>query len=100
VQAFVDATRKGFEVCMNGDSSAGMKLMLAMNPEHGEPLYHFKLKEMKERGLVDGGDAAKLGIGAMTDSRWKEFFDTMSAAGVYPAKLDYRQAYTLSFLKK
>ena len=100
VQAFVDATRKGFEACMAGDYAAGMKLLLTMNPDHGEPLFHFKLKEMKERGLVDGGDAATLGIGAMTDARWKEFFDTMSAAGIYPAKLDYKSAYALAFVKK
>jgi NitT/TauT family transport system substrate-binding protein len=100
VQAFVDATRKGFEACMAGDYTAGMKLMLAMNPDHGEPLFHFKLKEMKERGMVDGGDATTLGIGAMTDARWKEFFDTMSAAGIYPGKLDYKSAYSLAFVKK
>jgi NitT/TauT family transport system substrate-binding protein len=100
VQAFVDATRKGFEACMAGDYAAGMKLLLTMNPDHGEPLFHFKLKEMKERGMVDGGDAATLGIGAMTDARWKDFFDTMSAAGIYPAKLDYKSAYTLAFVKK
>jgi NitT/TauT family transport system substrate-binding protein len=100
VQAFVDATRKGYEACMAGDYAAGMKLLLTMNPDHGEPLFHFKIKQMKARGLVDGGDAAKLGIGAMTDARWKEFFDTMSAAGVYSPSLDYKAAYTLSFLKK
>jgi NitT/TauT family transport system substrate-binding protein len=100
VQAFVEATRKGFEACMAGDYAAGMKLLLTMNPDHGEPLFHFKLKEMKERGMVDGGDAATLGIGAMTDARWKDFFDTMSAAGIYPAKLDYKSAYTLAFVKK
>jgi NitT/TauT family transport system substrate-binding protein len=100
VAAFVDATRQGYAACIAGDYAAGMKLMLAMNPEHGEPLFHFKLKEMKARGMVDGGDAATLGIGAMTDVRWKEFFDTMSAAGLYPAKLDYKSAYTLNFLKK
>ena len=77
-----------------------MKLLLTLNPDHGEPLFHFKLKEMKERGMVDGGDAATLGIGAMTDARWKDFFDTMSAAGIYPAKLDYKSAYTLAFVKK
>jgi len=73
VRAFVEATRAGFEACMAGDYAAGMKLMLAMNPDHGEPLFHFKLKEMKDRGLVDGGDAKTLGIGANDDARWKEF---------------------------
>jgi NitT/TauT family transport system substrate-binding protein len=33
----------------------------------------------------------------MSDARWKSFFDTMTAAGVYPAKLDYKAAYTLEF---
>ena len=83
-----------------GDDAAGMKAILAANPEHGEPLYHFKLKEMKARGMVDGGDAARLGIGAMTDARWKDFFQTMSAAGLYPATLDYKTAYSLEFLRK
>jgi NitT/TauT family transport system substrate-binding protein len=100
VRAFVDATRRGFEACMSGDYVAGMKLLLSMNPDHGEPLFHFKLKEMKKRGLVDGGDAVTLGVGAMTDERWKSFFDTMVAAGVYSRKLDYKSAYTLEFVRK
>ncbi|MGA7324268.1 MAG: ABC transporter substrate-binding protein, partial [Rhodomicrobium sp.] len=98
VQAFIEATRKGYEQCMAGDYATGMKLLLTMNPDHGEPLFHFKLKEMKSRGLVDGGDAVSTGIGAMTDARWKDFFDTMSAAGVYSPKLDYKSAYTLQFI--
>jgi NitT/TauT family transport system substrate-binding protein len=95
VQAFVDATKKGYATCISGDATAGMKLMLEMNPDHGEPLFHYKLAQMKQRGMVDGAD----GIGAMTDRRWKEFFETMSAAGVYPASLNYKQAYTLDFVK-
>ena len=100
VHAFVDATRRGYEACMAGDYAAGMKLLLSMNPDHGEPLFHFKVKEMKERGLVDGGDAARLGIGAMTDERWTSFFETMAAAGIYSPKLDYKAAYTLDFVTK
>ena len=100
VRAFVAATRKGFEACIAGDDQAGMTLLLAMNPDHGEPLFHFKVKEMKARGLVDGGDAASLGIGAMTDARWKSFFETMAAAGVFSPKLDYKAAYTLDFVKR
>jgi NitT/TauT family transport system substrate-binding protein len=100
VKAFADATAQGYQQCMTGDSSAGMKLMMAANPDHGEPLYHFKLKQMRERGMVTGGDAATLGIGAMTDKRWKDFFDGMVTAGIYPATLDYKAAYTTKFLDK
>lgn len=100
VRAFVEATRQGYEACMAGNYDAGMKLLLGMNPDHGEPLFHFKLKEMKARGLVDGGDAAASGIGVMTGERWKAFFETMAAAGVYSPKLDYKTAYSLDFIKK
>jgi NitT/TauT family transport system substrate-binding protein len=100
VKAFIDATKEGYQQCMTGDSTAGMTLMMAANPDHGEPLYHFKLKQMRERGMVTGGDAATLGIGAMTEARWKEFFDGMVTAGIYPATLDYKAAYTTRFLDK
>ncbi len=100
VRAFVAATREGYEACMAGDYRAGMKLLLSMNPDHGEPLFQFKLKELMARGLVDGGDAERLGVGIMTDERWKSFFETMAAAGVYPKTLDYKSAYSLEFIRK
>ncbi len=49
--------------------------------------------------MVEGGDARRLGIGAMTDARWKQFFDVMVAQKIYSASLDWRQAYTLQFLR-
>jgi NitT/TauT family transport system substrate-binding protein len=53
---------------------------------------------MKAHGIVDSGDALKLGIGAMTDARWAEFYRSMSAVGVYPEGLDVTKAYTLRFV--
>ena len=58
------------------------------------------IQAMKDGGIADSGDGKTLGIGAMTDARWKDFFDTMVKAGVYPAGLDYKQAYTLQFVNK
>ena len=99
VQAFVDATARGYEECLHGDATPAMAAILAVAPEGGRALFDFKLREMRERGLVDGGDAARLGIGAMTDERWKRLFETMSQAGIYPRNLDYRSAYTLRFVE-
>ncbi len=53
---------------------------------------------MKADGIVDSGDSKTLGIGAMTDARWKGFFDTMVQAGLYKPDLDYHKAYTLQFV--
>ena len=56
--------------------------------------------KMLEYGIVDSGDAVKLGIGAMTEQRWKEFADSMIKAGVYPVDLDVARAYTTQFINK
>jgi NitT/TauT family transport system substrate-binding protein len=53
---------------------------------------------MKQYGVVDSGDAARLGIGAMTDERWRSFFEVMAQQGLYPKDMDYRQAYTTRFV--
>jgi len=55
---------------------------------------------MKKYGLVDSGDAATLGIGAMSDARWKDFHATMVEAGLYAPDLDLKRAYTLGFVNK
>jgi NitT/TauT family transport system substrate-binding protein len=57
-------------------------------------------KVMTEYGIVRSGDALKLGIGAMTDARWKRFYDTMTGAGVFPSGLDVTKAYSLDFINK
>jgi NitT/TauT family transport system substrate-binding protein len=55
---------------------------------------------MKEYGIVDSGDALTLGIGAMTDERWKSFFDKSVGWGLYPADLPLAEMYTLQFVNK
>jgi NitT/TauT family transport system substrate-binding protein len=60
----------------------------------------FSFAKIKEYGLVDSGDALKLGIGAMTDARVKGFYEQMVKAGVEKPGLDYKKAYTLQFVDK
>jgi pimeloyl-ACP methyl ester carboxylesterase len=48
----------------------------------------------------DSGDALKLGIGAMTDARVKDFFDQMVKAGIVKPDTDYKKVYTLQFVDK
>ena len=58
-----DATKRGYQECIEGDYKPAMAETLRLNPEGGEELFRFKLKEMKDRGIVEGGDAAAHGIG-------------------------------------
>jgi len=97
VAAFVEATRAGWQQCIDGDYAPALNAVVAADPKHDVALFHFKMKQMKELAMVKHGDALQSGAGAMSDARWKRFFDTMSAAGIYPATLDYKAAYTLRF---
>jgi len=99
VAKFIKASAEGFAKCMAGDYEPAMKAVMAMNPEHTAELFHFKIAQMEKYGMVNGGDAKTMGIGAMTEARWKDFFDTMSSAGIYEKSLDWKKAFTLEFVQ-
>jgi NitT/TauT family transport system substrate-binding protein len=100
VQRFVNATLEGWYSYLYGDRTQANALIQKDNPEMDNEQLAYSHAKMKEYGIVDSGDALKLGIGAMTDARWREFADTMIKAGVYPADLDVSKAYTLRFINK
>ena len=100
VQRFVDASIEGWYSYLYGDPAPGNALIRRDNAEMTDALLAYGIDKIKQYGIVDSGDAKQVGIGAMTDARWRDFFDTMSKAGVYPADLNYRDAYTLKFVDK
>jgi NitT/TauT family transport system substrate-binding protein len=100
VQRFVNASIEGWYGYLYGDPSAANALIMKDNPEMTAEQIKYSIDKIKEYGIVDSGDALKLGIGAMADAQWKSFFDTASAIGLYPKDLDYKKAYTLQFVDK
>lgn len=100
VKRFVEASIIGWYNYLYGDNKAANALIKKDNPEMTDDKIEIGIKMMKEYGIVDSGDALKLGIGAMTDERMKSFFDKMVKAGVVKADLDYKKAYTLQFVNK
>ncbi len=100
VQAFVNASIDGWSSYLNGDPSPGNALIKKDNPEMTDDLIANGIAQMRAHGIVMSGDATTKGIGAMTDARWKEFFDLMAANGVFDKTLDYKKAYTLAFVGK
>ncbi len=100
VQRFVDASTIGWYNYLYGDNTKAKALIKRDNPEMTDELLAYSAAKLKEYGIVDSGDTAKLGIGAMTDARMKDFFDKMVKAGLFKADLDYRRAYTLRFVNK
>jgi NitT/TauT family transport system substrate-binding protein len=100
VQRFVNATIEGWYSYLYGDRSAANALIKKDNPEMNDEQLNYSHAKMLEYGIVDSGDAVKLGIGAMSAARWREFADSMVKAGVYPADIDVARAYTLQFVNK
>lgn len=100
VQAFVDATIEGWRDYLYGDPRPANALIKKDNPEMTDDVIAQAIAKMKGYGIVMSGDAKTLRLGAMTDARWKTFFDTMSDEGIYAKDLDYKEAYTLQFIDK
>jgi NitT/TauT family transport system substrate-binding protein len=100
VQRFVNASIEGWYSYLYGDPAPGNALIKKDNPEMSDALIAYGRDKMKQYGIVDSGDAKANGIGAMTDARWHDFFTTMVQAGLYPADMDYRKAFTLQFVNK
>jgi NitT/TauT family transport system substrate-binding protein len=98
VQRFIDASLEGWYSYLYGDPTPGNQLIKHDNPEMPDALLKYGYEVMKSRGIVDSGDALKLGIGAMTAVRWSEFYRSMADVGVYPKGLDVGKAYTLRFV--
>jgi NitT/TauT family transport system substrate-binding protein len=100
VQRFVDASVIGWYNYLYGDNKPANDLIKKGNPEMADALLAYSVAKMKEYGIVDSGDAASLGIGAMTDARMKSFFDKMVRAGVVKGSIDVGRAYTLRFVDR
>jgi len=100
VQRFVDASILGWKDYLYGNPAPGNALIKKDNPDMTDDQIAFSIEAMKKYGIVDSGDAKTLGIGAMTDKRWKEAFDDAVSLGVYSASMDYTKAYTTKFVNK
>jgi NitT/TauT family transport system substrate-binding protein len=100
LQAFLNASLKGWQQYLNGDTAAANALIKKDDPDMTDDQIAFAIKTMKSRGIVGGGDAAKLGIGVITDARLKASYDFfVHEKLIDPAKVDLTQTYTTAFVK-
>jgi NitT/TauT family transport system substrate-binding protein len=100
VQRFINATIEGWYSYIYKDPSPANELIKKDNPEQSDDLLAYAVKTMKDSAIIDSGDSLKLGIGAMSEARWKAFHQALAPTGMYPADLDLSKAYTLQFVNK
>jgi NitT/TauT family transport system substrate-binding protein len=100
VAAFVKASMQGWKNYMTGDASAANALIKKDNPNMTDDVLAYGIVKMNETGMVMGGDAAKFGIGIITDERMKKTYDLMVANKLLdPTKVDVKKTYTTQFVK-
>jgi NitT/TauT family transport system substrate-binding protein len=98
IARFVKASLEGWKSYM-ADPAPGNALIKADNPNMSNEQIAFAVEQLKALKVVDGGDAATLGIGIMTAERWKATYDFAVAAGLLKAGVDWKAAYTDRFVK-
>ncbi|HEV8108072.1 MAG TPA: ABC transporter substrate-binding protein [Burkholderiales bacterium] len=98
VQRFVRASMEGWKSYM-ADPAPANALIKKDNPNMTDEQLAYGLAKLKENKLIDGGDAEKMGIGIMTEERWKKTYDYMTSAGLLKPEVDYKQAFTTQFVK-
>jgi NitT/TauT family transport system substrate-binding protein len=101
VQRFVDASIVGWVNYLYGDRSAANARMLQDNPEMTLAEIEASVALMKAQGIVDSGEAATRGIGAMNAARIRDFHDQMVRAGLYkPGEVDLSKVATFQFVNQ
>ena len=97
--AFVKASAEGWRSYLV-DPAPGNALIRKENPAMTDDQLAYSLAALKDAGLVAGGDAARLGIGVITESRLKTSYDFLVAAKlVDPGKVEFAKTYTTEFVK-
>lgn len=98
VARFVRASIEGWKSYMH-DPAPGNALIKKDNPNMSDGQLAYAMNRLKELQVVSGGDAARQGIGTMTDARWKKTAEFMAEWGLLKPETDWRKAYTLQFVK-
>jgi NitT/TauT family transport system substrate-binding protein len=98
VKRFIEASMEGWKSYFH-DPGPGNALIKIDNPKMSDAQIAFSISQLKAVGAVTGGDAAKLGIGVMTDERWKATRDFLVRNAMLKDGTDWKSAYTLDCVK-
>jgi NitT/TauT family transport system substrate-binding protein len=95
---FVKASLEGWRDYLKSPAPANA-LIKADNPKMRDDQIDYALETLKRIKAVDGGDAAIMGIGVMTEARWKQTYDFLVAGGLLKPDVEWKSAFTDRFVK-
>ena len=95
---FVKASLEGWKSYFTDPAPANV-LIKVDNPKMSEEQIAFGIEQLKGLKVLDGGDAKTMGIGIITQARWKATYDYMVGAGLLKPEVDWKQGFTDRFVK-
>lgn len=99
VANFVKASAEGWKSYL-ADPAPANALIKKDNPNMTDDQLAHSVAEMKKMGIVVSGDAARGGIGVMSEARMKANYDFLVGQKfIDPARVDIAKAYRLDFIK-
>jgi len=99
IAAFVRASAEGWKSYLEAPAP-GNALIKKDNPSMSDEQLAYSVRKMRESGLVTSGDAARLGIGVITQERLQASYDFLVAAKlVDPTKVALPSTYTTEFVR-
>jgi NitT/TauT family transport system substrate-binding protein len=98
VKRFVEASMEGWKSYLR-DPAPGNVLIKQDNPKMSDAQLTYSIAQLRATEAVTAGDAVKLGIGTMSDARWKLTRDFLVRNNLLRDATDWKSAYTLDFVK-
>ena len=100
VARFVKATIEGWKSYHGRPGARRNELIKKDNPNMTDGQIAYGMQKLKRaEGGVGRRRRASMGIGIMTDERWKKTADFMVASGLLKPTTDCKKAYTTQFVK-
>jgi NitT/TauT family transport system substrate-binding protein len=98
VARFVKASLEGWRSYLQNPAPANVLIKID-NPKMSDEQIAFGVEQLKLLRAVDGGDAATMGLGIITEARWKATYELMVSAGLLKPEVDWRAGFTDRFVK-
>jgi NitT/TauT family transport system substrate-binding protein len=98
VGRFVKASLEGWKSYMS-DPAPANALIKADNPKMADDQLALGIEQLKKLRVLDGGDAATMGIGIITAARWRTTYDYMVGAGLLKPEVYWKAGFTDRFVK-
>ena len=99
LRRFLHATMLGWRAYL-ADPAPGNALIKAANGRMTDARSSRSASRgLRQMHLVDGGDAATMGIGIITQDRWQAIHDYMVEAGLLDPAVDWRTAFTTALIE-